>query len=153
MDLLYYHPRLDANLRTPISNIHPLHFVTALHDPALLLWLAAFIPGGCEAAGTTALGHTLPLHIAALPFTAQQIVACPEIIKTRSIVHCSARTLDSTTWKPHRLPSQLHMDFSTPEDTIIVMGSGRKPIPMTVPQQLAQQGTNRGLLEALRHEG
>lgn len=67
---LLSHPRLDANLRTPISNIHPLHFVTALHDPALPLWLTTFIPGGYEVAGTTGLGHTL-LHIAALPFTAQ----------------------------------------------------------------------------------
>lgn len=27
------HPKLDANLRTPIFNIHALHFTTAHHDP------------------------------------------------------------------------------------------------------------------------
>ena len=137
---LLSHPRLDANLRTPIFNIHPLHFATAHHDPALLLWLAALIPGGYKAAGITALGHTL-LHIAALPFNAQQIVGRnPEIARS---IHC-ARTLDSK-WRPHRLPSPLHMEFSTPEDMSI--GLGRKPQPMTVPQQLAQQGTIRVLLD------
>lgn len=138
---LLSHPRLDANLRTPIFNIHPLHFATALHDPALLTWLAASIPGGYEAAGTTALGHTL-LHIAALPLIAQQIVARPAIVRS---IHC-ARTLDSR-WMAHHLPSPVHMEFATPEDIILGPEKKRKPIPMTVPQQLAQRGTIRVLLD------
>jgi hypothetical protein len=137
VDLLS-HPKLEVNLRTPIFNIHPLHFATAHHDPDLLSWLETFIPGGYEAAGVTALGHTL-LHIAALPFTATQIVARnPDVAKS---IH-SARTLDST-WIPHRLPSPLHREFSTAE----LIGLGCKVSPMTEAQQLAQQGTIRVLLE------
>jgi ankyrin repeat protein len=137
VDLLS-HPKLDANMRTPIFNIHPLHFATARHDPDLLSWLATFIPGGYEAAGITALGHTL-LHIAALPYTATQIVARnPYVAKS---IHC-ARTLDST-WLAHRLPSPLHRDFSTAE----LIGLGYKVTPMTEAQQLAQLGTIRVLLE------
>lgn len=68
VDLLS-HPELNANLCTPIFNIYALHFATAHHDPDLLSWLAAFIPGGLSSAGTTALGQTL-LHIACLPLTA-----------------------------------------------------------------------------------
>ncbi|KAJ5440048.1 uncharacterized protein N7458_011046 [Penicillium daleae] len=137
VDLLS-HPRLDANLRTPIFNIHPLHFATAHHDPQLLIWLANLIPGGYEAAGTTALGHTL-LHIACLPLTATQIVARnPEVAKS---IHC-ARTLDSQ-WKPHRLPSPLHMEFSTAES----IGLGYKITPMTAAEQVAQQDTIQVLLE------
>lgn len=137
VDLLS-HPKLDANLRTPIFNIHPLHFATAHHDPDLLSWLATFIPGGYEAAGTTALGHTL-LHIAALPLTATQIVARnPYVAKS---IHC-ARTLDSK-WVPHHLPSPLHMEFSTAEP----IGLGYKATPLTVAEQLAQWSTIRVLLE------
>lgn len=137
VDLLS-HPRLDANLRTPIFNIHPLHFATARHEPDLLSWLAASIPGGLGSAGITALGHTL-LHIASLPFTTQQIVARnPDVARS---LHC-ARTLDST-WLPHGLLSPLHMEFTTAEE----LGLVDKPSPMTVPQQLAQQGTIKILLE------
>lgn len=137
VDLLS-HPQLDANLCTPIFEVHPLHFATAHHDPELLSWLADFIPGGYESAGTTSLGHTL-LHIAALPLTAHQIVTRNPYV-ARSI-HC-ARTLDSK-WIYHRLPSPLHMDFSLPEE----VAYQNSPIPMTVAQQQAQQATIRVLLE------
>ncbi|KAJ5471020.1 hypothetical protein N7530_008377 [Penicillium desertorum] len=137
VDLLS-HPKLDANLRTPIFEVHPLHFATAHHNPELLSWLAAFIPGGYGSAGTTSLGHTL-LHIAALPLTAHQIVTRnPDVARS---IHC-ARTLDSK-WRPHRLPSPLHMDFSTPEE----VAYPNSPMPMTVAQQQAQQATIRVLLE------
>lgn len=90
VDLLS-HPQLDENLRTPIFEVHPLHFATAHHNPELLPWLATFIPGGYGSAGTTSLGHAL-LHIAALPFTAHQISTRNPDVARR--VHC-ARTLDS----------------------------------------------------------
>jgi ankyrin repeat protein len=137
VDLLS-HPQLDANLRTPIFEVHPLHFATAHHNPELLSWLAALIPGGYGSAGTTALGHTL-LHIAALPSTAHQIMTRnPDVARS---IHC-ARTLDSKWWY-HRLPSPLHADFSYPEE----VGCKNTPIPMTVAQQQAQQATIRALLE------
>ncbi|KAJ5390809.1 uncharacterized protein N7496_001877 [Penicillium cataractarum] len=137
VDLLS-HPKLDANLRTPIFNVHALHFATAYHDPGILLWLATRVPGGYNAAGTTALGHTL-LHIACLPLTATQTVARnPHVAKS---IHC-ARTLDSK-WKPHRLPSPLHIEFSTAE----AIGLGYKLTPMTVVEQLAQQAKIRILVD------
>lgn len=50
VDLLS-HPQLKPNLRTPIFNVHVLHFATAHHDPDLLSWLAASIPGGLVVRG------------------------------------------------------------------------------------------------------
>jgi ankyrin repeat protein len=136
VDLLS-HPQLDANLRTLIFNVHPLHFATAHHGPDLLSWLAGFIHGGFAAAGVTALGHTL-LHVASLPLTNCQIVAANPAV-ARSI-HC-ARTLDSY-WCPYRLPSPVHMQFVTPGET-----GAKHPQPMTVAQQQAQKATIRVLLE------
>lgn len=137
VDLLSHH-QLDANLRTPIFDVHPLHFATAHHDPELLSWLAGYISGGYKSAGTTSLGHTL-LHIAALPLTAHQIVIRnPDVARS---IHC-ARTLDSK-WLPHRLPSPLHMDFTTPEE----IGYRNDPIPMTSVQQQAQKATIAVLIE------
>ncbi|EAU36703.1 predicted protein [Aspergillus terreus NIH2624] len=83
VDLLS-HPQLNPNLRTPIFNVHALHFATAHHDPELLRWLAGFMPGGLGAAGTTALGHSL-LH------------GRPK--------HSLIRTLD-VRWRPHYRPSR-----------------------------------------------
>lgn len=136
VDLLS-HPQLDANLRTPIFGVHPLHFAAAHHDPDLLLWLAGFIPGGLAAAGVTALGHTL-LHVVSLPLTNCQTVAGnPDVARS---IHC-ARTLDSH-WSPYRLPSPVHMQFQTPGE----MGA-KNPQPMTAAQQQAQKATIRVLLE------
>ena len=134
---LLAHPQLDWHLRTPIFDIHVLHFATARHDPELLSWLAGFLPGGLSAAGTTALGHTL-LHVAALPLTASQTVARKPAV-ARSM-HC-ARTLDSR-WLPHALPSPLHTQFAAPGD----LGAER-PQPMTRTEQEAQKATIKLLLE------
>lgn len=105
VDLLY-HPKLDPNLRAPILDIPPLHFATTHHDPDLLSWLAALIPGGYKVAEATALGHTL-LHMASLPLIATREVARnPEVART---IHC-ARTLDSK-WIPiiaHRVFEIFH---------------------------------------------
>jgi hypothetical protein len=107
VDLLA-HPRLNPHLRTPIFDVHLLHFAAARHGPDLLTWLAGSF-GDLHTAGITALGHTL-LHIAALPLTANYTVARNPAV-TRSI-HCAC-TLDSK-WMPHRLPSPLHMEFAFP---------------------------------------
>lgn len=134
---LLSHPQLNANLRTPIFNIHPLHFATARHDPNLLSWLAGFIPGGFAAAGVTALGHTL-LHIASLPLTNNHTVAGnPDVARS---IHC-ARTLNSH-WSPYRLPSPVHMQFLTPGEV-----GAQNPQPLTVFEQQAQAATIRLLLE------
>lgn len=134
-ELLAY-PRLDPHIRTPIFGVHVLHFAAAQHDVALLSWLAASIPGGFSAAGTTALGHTL-LHIVSLPLTASQTVARNPAI-ARSI-HC-ARTLDSV-WITHALPSPLHAQFAAPEDL-----GGKNPQPMTRAEQKAQRASLEVLL-------
>lgn len=137
VDLLS-HPQLDSNQRTPVFEIHPLHFATAHHNPDLLLWLASYIPGGLESAGTTALGHTL-LHIASLRLTAQQIVGRnPSVARS---LHC-VRAL-TTSWLPHARPSPLHTLSTTPEELAL----NKKPSPMTESQQLAQQGTIELLLK------
>jgi ankyrin repeat protein len=136
VDLLS-HPQLEANLRTPIFNVHPLHFATAHHDPDLLSWLARFIPGEFAAAGVTALGHTL-LHVASLPLTnCHTVAANPDVARS---IHC-ARTLDSY-WSPYRLASPVHMQFLAPGET-----GAKHPQPMTVAQQQAQKATIRVLLE------
>lgn len=134
---LLAHPHLDPHVRTPIFDVHILHFATARHDAALLSWLAASVPGGFSAAGTTALGHTL-LHIAALPLNSNQTVARNPVV-ARS-VHC-ARTLDST-WTPHALPSPLHARFAAPEDL-----GGKDPRPMARAEQETQKATIKVLLE------
>ncbi|KAL2784213.1 hypothetical protein BJX66DRAFT_330143 [Aspergillus keveii] len=124
LDLLA-HPQLDPNIRTPVFGIHPLHFATAHHKPALLTWLASFIPGGLAAAGATALGHTL-LHVACLPLTPYQIDATkPDIIKS---IHC-IRTVNYY-WRPwgNKIASQ-------------------DPQPLTVAEQQAQLATIRVLVE------
>ncbi|CAI7634136.1 unnamed protein product, partial [Penicillium bialowiezense] len=137
VDLLS-HLQLDANLRTPVFGIHPLHFATAHHNPDLLSWLASYIPGGLGSAGTTALGDNL-LHIASLPLTAQQIIGRNSIV-ARSL-HC-VRAL-TLSWLPHARPSPLHTLTATPEELAL----NGKPTPMTEPQQLAQQCRIKLLLE------
>ncbi|KAJ5793959.1 hypothetical protein N7457_000558 [Penicillium paradoxum] len=133
---LISHPHLKPNLRTPIFNVHVLHFATAHHDPDLLSWLAASIPGGLGSAGTTALGHTL-LHIASLPLTAKQTARNnPDVADS---IHC-ARTLDSK-WSFHYLPSPLHIQFPKPQE------GSQKPQPLTDSEQQAQNATIRFLLE------
>ncbi|KAJ5139019.1 uncharacterized protein N7515_003867 [Penicillium bovifimosum] len=135
VDLLS-HPQLEPNLRTPVFNVHVLHFATAHHDPDLLLWLAASIPGGLGSAGTTALGHTL-LHIASLPLTSNQTALYnPDVAES---IHC-ARTLDSK-WFFHILPSPLHIQFPKPQE------GPRKPQPLTDSQRQAQNATIQLLLQ------
>ncbi|KAL4897821.1 hypothetical protein BDV59DRAFT_198088 [Aspergillus ambiguus] len=119
VDLLT-HPQLDANLRTPIFSIHPLRFATAHHNPELLSWLAGSIRGGLNAAGVTALGHTL-LHVASLPLTGWQVDAGNSSVAES--VRC-IHTLDSC-WASYHLPSP----------------------PMTEIQQQAQTATIKVLLE------
>ncbi|GIK05630.1 hypothetical protein Aspvir_009743 [Aspergillus viridinutans] len=133
---LLAHPKLNLCLRTPVFDVHVLHFAAARYDPDLLGWLAGHIPGGLKAAGTTALGHTL-LHIACLPLTADQIVSRnPALAKS---IHC-ARTLD-TAWLPHRLPSPLHMRFASPGQL------GGNPRPMSESEQRGLSETVGVILE------
>ena len=63
-DLLLSYSRTNRDQRTPIYNVHILHFATALLSPSLLVSVSASI--ALNNAGTTALGHTL-LHVACLP--------------------------------------------------------------------------------------
>ena len=63
-DLLLSYSTIDRDQRTPIYNVHILHFATALLSPSLLVRVSA--SKSLKNAGKTALGHTL-LHVACLP--------------------------------------------------------------------------------------
>ena len=71
--LLEYSPQsgpANSSIRTPIYDVHILHFAVARLDCELLRCVSAAVPLG--AAGATALGHTL-LHIACLPLNERYI--------------------------------------------------------------------------------
>lgn len=95
-DLLLSYSHTNRNLRTPIFNVHILHFATALLSLALLRKVTASIPLGN--AGTTALGLTL-LHVACMPFDDTHIQIYSE--KVHQSIH-NVRTL-STSWMPLEL--------------------------------------------------
>ncbi|KAF4617025.1 hypothetical protein G7Y89_g15124 [Cudoniella acicularis] len=58
------HPQIDFNLRTPVYQVHFLHFATARLDVRILRRVMGNI--SLSSAGVTALGHAL-LHVACLP--------------------------------------------------------------------------------------
>lgn len=95
-DILVQHPGIILNLRTPIFSIHVLHFATARLDVSLLQHIINNPITRLEAAGTTALGHTL-LHISTLPLTDAHIN-----IFSQKIFHSihDVRTLDTKRWLP-----------------------------------------------------
>ena len=95
-DLLLSYAHTNRDLRTPVFNVHILHFVTALLSFALLERVAASIP--LSNAGTTALGHTL-LHVACMPSDDTYIQIYSE--KVYQSIH-NVRTL-STSWIPLEL--------------------------------------------------
>lgn len=140
---LFAHPCLAPHLRTPVFEIHPLHFATARHNPEFLAWIAASIPGGHSTARSTALGHTL-LHVAALPLTGDHTAKTKPAVE-RSI-HC-ARTLDSK-WLQHSQPSPRHLQYrkdKLPRDIAVTNPLRQKP--MTEAEQAAQLATIKLLLE------
>ncbi|KAL5363195.1 ankyrin repeat-containing domain protein [Aspergillus floccosus] len=131
------HPNLDPHLRTPIFDIHPLHFAVARHSPALLSWLALPL----SSAGATALGHTL-LHIASLPQTSESIDETnPDVVRS---IHC-ARTLDPA-WLPHPSPSPLHLR-PQPRSRLNPLRP-RARTPLTLAEQHAQLQILRVLVDA-----
>ena len=140
---LFTHPRLSPHLRTPVFDIHPLHFATARHDPDFLAWIATSIPDGHTMAGKTSLGHTL-LHVAALPLTGNHAAMSRPAVE-RSI-HC-ARTLDSK-WLQHFKPSPRHLKYPRGSKLPYSMrGNPFKEIFMTEAEQAAQLATIKLLLE------
>ncbi|KAF4625487.1 hypothetical protein G7Y89_g12679 [Cudoniella acicularis] len=63
-------PNINFDIRTPVYDVHILHFAVARLDIEVLIHVASIIP--LKNAGTTALGHTL-LHIACMPTGAFQV--------------------------------------------------------------------------------
>lgn len=63
-DCLRIHSKFDPSIRTPIYNVHILHFAVARLSLSLLEVIVQAV--SLAEAGTTALGHT-SLHIACLP--------------------------------------------------------------------------------------
>ena len=94
-DLLLSYPKSNRDQRTPIYNMHILHFVTTLLSPSLLERISASII--LNNAGTTALGQTL-LHIACLPLDDTYIQIFSK--KVYQLIH-TVRTL-SMSWIPLR---------------------------------------------------
>lgn len=95
-DLLLSYPHTNRDLRTPVFNVHVLHFTAALTSLALLEKVAALIPLGN--AGATSLGHTL-LHIACMPLDDTYIQFYSE--KVHQSIH-NVRTF-SVAWTPLEL--------------------------------------------------
>ena len=95
-DILAQNAKTNLNLRTPIFSIHVLHFATARLDVPLLQHLLNNPNTPLEAAGTTALGHTL-LHISTLPLTDAHINIFSQ--KIFQSIH-DVRTLDTKDWGP-----------------------------------------------------
>ena len=63
-DCLRQHPRFDPSIRTPIYNVHILHFAVARLSLPLVKAIVKYMP--LKTAGKTALGHIL-LHVVCLP--------------------------------------------------------------------------------------
>ena len=81
-------------MRTPVFNVHILHFAVARLDPELLRCVSGAFP--LASAGVTALGHTL-LHIACLPLNEQYVEMHSQAIydsihEMRSLSEESAQT-------------------------------------------------------------
>lgn len=128
--VLLEHENLDKHLRSPIFEVHPLHFAVARHEVDLL----SRLPMELSSAGTTALGQNL-LHIASLPMTSECIdQENPDYTQS---IHC-ARTLDSF-WLSHQFPSPMHLDPNSGgffrEKQIM------KPTPLTDIEREAQFNT------------
>ena len=107
--ILAQNAKTNLNLRTPIFSIHVLHFATALLDLPLLQHLISNPNTPLEAAGTTALGHTL-LHISTLPLNDKHINIFSQ--KNFQSTH-DVRTLSTNRWLPIKFsardPNRFHI--------------------------------------------
>lgn len=70
LDLLLTQPSLSVVIKTPIFEVHILHFVAAKLDLHLFHLMVPMIP--LANAGITAIGHNL-LHVACLPLNTSQV--------------------------------------------------------------------------------
>jgi ankyrin repeat protein len=78
-DTLISHPGIRPEIRTPIYQVHLLHFAVARSDLDILRYLSSNPNIPLRSAGTTALGHTL-LHIACMPLNSSHIQRRAEIV-------------------------------------------------------------------------
>ena len=80
-DTLISHPSINPHIRTPIYQVHILHFAVARLDLDILRYISSphkpKIP--IRSAGVTALGHTL-LHIACMPADSLHVQRRAEVI-------------------------------------------------------------------------
>ena len=119
-DILARNAKADLTLRTPIFSIHILHLATARLEVPLLQHLINNPNTPLEAAGTTALGHTL-LHISTLPLTDAHIN-----IFSRKIFHSihDVRTLDTKHWLP------INFSMRNPSRrSILSSAAGKRSLP------------------------
>ena len=65
-DTLLSHPDIKPEIRTPVYQVHILHFIIARLDLEALQYVSSDPRIPLSSAGTTALGHTL-LHVACMP--------------------------------------------------------------------------------------
>ena len=101
------------------SPVHVLHFATARLEIPLLLHIIKNPSTPLEAAGTSALGHTL-LHIATLSLTDAEInLFSPKIFHS---IH-EVRTLDTKRWGP------INLRRRNPANRIFVCYADTDPLP------------------------
>lgn len=72
--MLEGHPQLDIAIRTPVFNVHILHFAVALLSEKAIETIKVSL----TTAGATSIGHAL-LHIACLPYREEEIAWCSKI--------------------------------------------------------------------------
>ncbi|CAG8972695.1 hypothetical protein HYALB_00010927 [Hymenoscyphus albidus] len=107
-DLLCSRANINLELRTPVYEIHILHFAVVKLDLEMLQHVTSRIP--LHNASTTALGHTL-LHVASMPACRLRIQRNASII--RKIIH---ETRDTRSFNDHSCFWYVS-DQSLPPDT------------------------------------
>ncbi|ETS73401.1 hypothetical protein PFICI_15006 [Pestalotiopsis fici W106-1] len=115
-DILVAHRLTDLQLRTPVFNVHLLHFAAAKLDVSLLRHILEHTPGSPKM--LVGLLQTVqwqtPLHVACLPLNDSQINCCSTAIWQS--IH-DVRTTDHF-WRPAartRLRAMDNIDFPDPD--------------------------------------
>ena len=78
-DALISHPSTRPEIRTPVYQVHMLHFAVARLDPEVLRHVSSNPKISLHSARTTALGHTL-LHVACMPANALHVQRRAEVV-------------------------------------------------------------------------
>lgn len=78
-DALMSHPSIKPDIRTPVYQVHILHFAVARLDLEIFRHISSSPKIALHSAGITALGHTL-LHVACIPANALHVQRRAEVV-------------------------------------------------------------------------